>query len=108
MKWQHLVLIAAAAVATVSCRQEEIRTRTFQVPQLKNEHAVRIVVDALSKVDGVIPEKIQGGKGTVTITYDSMKVAVKNLEFVIAKAGFNANDTPADPQAREALPADCK
>ena len=39
----------------------------------------------------------------VTITYDSMKLARKNLEYIIAGAGFDANDVKAKTNAA-ALP----
>lgn len=33
----------------------------------------------------------------VTVTYDSMKMARKNIEFAIANAGMVANEVPANP-----------
>jgi hypothetical protein len=34
--------------------------------------------------------------GTVEITYDSMKLAIKNLEFAVADAGFEVKAEPYD------------
>jgi hypothetical protein len=42
------------------------------------------------------------------VTYDALKLGIKNIEYVIAGAGFDANDTPAPKEAREALPAECR
>ena len=98
-----LVMVGVAA-----CRQADIREKTIAVPQMKNASCETIVVEALRKTDGVFADKIRAGGGQVTVTYDSMKLALKNLEFAIASAGFDAGTTPADPKAREALPADCR
>ena len=35
-------------------------------------------------------------KGTVDITYDSMKLAIKNLQFAVADAGFEVKAEPYD------------
>lgn len=101
-------MMLVAVVGGLGCRQVDIRTRTLKVPQMKNDRCARIVVTALGKTDGVMPDRIQTGDRTVTVTYDSMKVGLRNLEYVIAAAGFDAGDTPAEAKARDALPADCR
>jgi copper chaperone CopZ len=70
--------------------------------------AADVVVKALSKTEGVITDSIKVEDGKVTVTYDSMRTAIKNLEFVIAEAGFNAGAIPADPKARDAFRAGAK
>jgi len=45
---------------------------------------------------------------TLAVTYDSMVIARKNIEFTIAGAGFDANDIPAPTNVVAALPAACK
>jgi mercuric ion binding protein len=104
----RLVWITALAVGVMSCRSQDIRTKTIRVPQMTNDHCAEIVKAAASRAEGVLPDGVTTGAQTVTVTYDSMRTALKNLEFTIAKAGFDANEIPADPQARAALPADCK
>ena len=101
-------LVLMLVWAGSSCRQQDIRTKTIRVPQLKNAACQRVIQDALSKADGVFGDKVAFSNQTVTVTYDSMKLAQMNLEFIIAGAGFTANETPADPRARDALPAECK
>ena len=78
------------------------------MPELKNRQCEELILAALRKTEGVLADKTQFGKNSVTVTYDSMKLAIKNLESAIAEAGFTANDTPAVPAARAALPAECK
>jgi copper chaperone CopZ len=99
-----MMVVLMVACGVVACRQVDIRTKTIKVAQMKNAGCEKIVMTALARTDGVFPEKIAVGAGQVTVTYDSMKVGLKNLEYVIAASGFDAGGTPADSKARAALP----
>ena len=44
----------------------------------------------------------------VYVRYDSLHRSVKNIEFTIAHAGFDANEVPADREAQERLPEECR
>ena len=102
-----LSAIAAALIFTVACRTQDIRIQVIRTPQLINNDCAQILVRDLTKTEGVSEVIYSLQDKTVTVTYDSMKLALKNLESVIAMAGFDANDTPANPQARAALPVAC-
>jgi periplasmic mercuric ion binding protein len=108
IKFLQLALMGALAIGALSCRSQDIRTKTIQVPQMTNDHCAKIVTEALSRAEGIVPEGIKVGPQSVTVTYDSMRTALKNLEFSIAGAGFDADEIAADPKARAALPADCR
>jgi hypothetical protein len=45
---------------------------------------------------------------TLRVRYDSLKMSLKNIEFAIADAGFEANNTPASASAAAQLPAECR
>jgi copper chaperone CopZ len=92
----------------MGCFRKDIRTITVEVPQLRSAECSKILLDAASKVDGIISAKPDIEKHTVDITYNALKLAIKNIEFVIAGAGFDANTTPATPEAKAALPAGCR
>jgi len=82
----------------------------MHVPELRNDVCVRIIAASLAKGPGIRRETIRydipGRK--ITLTYDSLLIADKNIEFLVAKAGFAANEIPADLKAAEALPPQCK
>ncbi len=103
-----MVVGLVLAFGVAGCRQVDIRTKTIPVTQMKNAACEKLITTALAKTDGVFVDKISVGPGQVTVTYDSMKVGLRNLEFVIAEAGFDAGTTPADPKARAALTAECR
>jgi hypothetical protein len=107
-------LILALVAAGDACRRKDsvgdVRTVTISVPAMHNAAAASRVLRALVESQRLAPDKIQTDftNQTVTVTYDSLQRAVKNLEFAIAGAGFNANETPADPAAAAKLPPDCR
>jgi len=45
---------------------------------------------------------------TVTVTFNGLKAALKNIEFVIAGSGFDVNDTPASVSAKTTMPVPCR
>lgn len=108
MKCFACVLVLIIGLVSLSCRQRDIRTTVIKCPQVRNAQSAKLVTMALARMDGVLADSITVKDGVATVTYDSMKVAVKNLDFSIAEAGFDADEIPADKKAREALPADCK
>ncbi len=101
---------AALIVALVlsACFRQDIRTVEVNVPRLSRPECARIIQDALGSVDGVVSVVPDLENHTVAVTYDSTKLAIKNIEFVIAGVGFDAGDTPAKPDAREKLPPPCR
>ena len=93
-----------------ACRQTDIRTVAFAVPQVTNAACEARVRAALQRLKGIDhPAMVFDlAAGTVTIRYDSMVLANKNIEHVIIAAGFDANELKADPAARAALPPECR
>lgn len=102
--------LLAAGVGLCSCRQQDLRTFKIRVPEMHNAACAEVVGRALARVNGVQQEsiRIDVGDRSVTLTYDSMVLSLKNIEYAIAQAGFTANDIPADAEARAALPPECR
>lgn len=107
------LLAAALAAALCGCRRTDVRDFEIKVPALTRENSSK-VVGALMQYDGVRDvaklEKntvvIDESSRTVKVKYDSMKVAKKNLEMAIARAGFEANGvTPESVGAKPAAAA---
>ena len=64
----------------------------------------------MNRIQGVLPDqtRVDLEKRAVTVTYDSLLTALKNIEFTIANAGFQANEVPANTNAVNALPPECR
>ena len=87
MKTSYILLIAAAILS--GCRREDTREVTLDVPGLDVTNEV-VVVDALGRYEGVDRStiKFDQAKKTVTLKYDSMKVAQTNLRMAIEEKGI--------------------
>ena len=66
------------------------------------------IIDALNKLDGIKKVKINDAHQSVIITYLDDKTTVYALETAISKAGYQANDKAADPEAYGKLALCCK
>ena len=110
MKSVTLWAILGLSLVAVSCRTKDIRTVLVYVPEMKNVACSEIVARAISKSTGVDASKtrVDLSTRTVTVTYDSLVTALKNIEFSIAEAGFQANEVPAKEDAAKALPPECR
>jgi hypothetical protein len=112
MKLERIVipLFVLALGATSACFRNNVRTVEFDVPQLKSDSCTRFILDVLNsnKVEGVksVAPDIAGRK--LAVTYDSTRLGIKNIEFLIASAGFDANSTEAPADLKAKLPAECR
>ncbi len=101
-----VVGIAFALLALVGCRQVDERDFSVDLPALTEANAAEMEKDvraALAMYRGVDKAslKFDVAKHCVTMRYDSMQVAHKNIELAIAKAGWVANDvTPESVGAK--------
>lgn len=101
------VLVLAAGMAC-GCRQSDVRTYTCPVAGVKNAACEDVIREALKRTEGIFLDKLQFVPGAVVVTYDSMRLARKNIDAVIAEAGFTAGETPANPSAVTNLPPACR
>jgi hypothetical protein len=103
-----LAFIMLAVILLSSCRKQDIREVIIQTPGIKNQACAKIVQDAFMRQPGVISIRPDFQKREITVKYNSMVIARKNIEFTVAAAGFDANDTRAPTNAVAALPPECR
>jgi P-type Cu+ transporter len=99
---------AVAAFLTCGCFRQDIRTLVVKVPQMKSADCCKIIQGGLSRVEGINSAEPDFEKRTITVTYNSTKLSIKNIEFLIAGAGFDANDEVGKSEAKAALPPGCR
>jgi copper chaperone CopZ len=104
------LLAFLAIVGLVSCRQTDVRILKVSVPGMKNAACADLIQKAVATQPGVLGDKIQVdlASRSLTVPYESLYTARKNIEGAIADAGFAANEVPANPEAVKALPPDCR
>ena len=82
-------------------------TTAISVPDMVNNTDANIIVDAiayarLGRDDPRIA--VHHGSRTLVANYQSLHLALKNIEYAIACTGFDANSTPANLGRTEAMP----
>jgi copper chaperone CopZ len=108
MKYLMLSLICLSLFSFSSCRKQDIENVAINVPNLNDEVCFHIIENALHKQPGIKSIQPDYQNKQITITYNSMIIAIKNLEFAIAEQGFKANQVPANTNVLSKLPAVCK
>lgn len=96
------------AFLTCGCFRQDVRTLVVKVPQMKSADCSKILQGALSRIEGIVSAEPDLEKRTMSITFNSTKLSIKNVEFLIAGVGFDANDEQGKPEAKAGLPAGCR
>ena len=89
--------LAVACAAAEGCRRTDVRDFEVSVPALTAENEA-VVRQALARFGGIDRSslKFDHKAKKLSLRYDSMQLAKKNIELEIAKAGLEANGvTPA-------------
>lgn len=106
------IILMGCVFLSLSCRKHDIKTVSVRVPEMKNTHCVNVIQEAFKPRAGIISMDFDVENRTVAIRYDSMVLAIKNIELIIAEAGFDAygseDGTTALPEAVSKLPPECR
>ncbi len=86
--------IALSMIISFGCRQRDISTVSISVPQISatDNLAQGKVIAALSVLDGVDKSSIKFDDGKLELSYDTMKLGLKNIEHAIMDIGYDVND----------------
>lgn len=103
-----MMIAGALGLGLWACQRTEAKVAEIKVSNMVCDTCAKTIETALGKVEGVKDAKVDKEKKVVTVRYEAGKVDVKGLEKAVAGAGYNANDTPADPKAHAGLPECCK
>jgi hypothetical protein len=103
-----VVFAMLACLLLFSCRQQDVREVVIKTPGLKNQACAKFIQDAFMRQPGIVSVRPDFQGREIVVKYNSMVIALKNIEFTIAGAGFDANDTHAQTNAVAALPPECR
>ena len=86
------LVVAAVVCLAVGCRRTDVRDFEVSIPAMtaESESAIRLALAGFGGVEKSSLKFDQKAK-TLSLRYDSMQLAKKNIEMAIAKAGFAAN-----------------
>jgi Copper chaperone len=93
-------VLAAVALLVAGCRVSDKREMTVNLPGMASQADIETVRKAVTALPGIEKDSLAFSNGRLTLTYDSMQVAKKNIEIAIAEAGFDANGIKAVPQKK--------
>jgi copper chaperone CopZ len=94
-------------------QQKKVETVTIQT-SISCDHCKKCescglnIYEHVIKNKGIKSVKIEDEINLITVKYKPKKITVAEIENAIAKAGFDANDTKADPEGYENLDSCCK
>ena len=92
MTMKRVLLVAAVVLALAGCRRTDVRDFAIDMPEA-TQGDMQAVAAALAPYGGVDKGSLQfdAPNHRLTLRYDSMQIAKKNIEMAIAQAGFTAN-----------------
>ncbi len=102
-----IIIFIIASIFSIKVQaQSNIQTSSFSVKGNCDECKERI--ENAADIKGVKNAVWNEEKQTLTITYDSKKVSVDQVEIAIAKSGHKTAHHDADTKAYNGLPDCCK
>ena len=89
---KRVLLVAAVVFALAGCRRTDVRDFAIDMPEA-NQGDMQAVAAALAPYGGVDKGSLQfdAASHRLTLRYDSMQIAKKNIEMAIAARGLEAN-----------------
>ena len=104
MKLRLLIsFFAICVILFAGCRMKDVRVVTLKTSGIQNEESLKVVEAALKKLPddyGIMNvESMNYETGEITVRYDSMRVAVCNIEDAISQVGFDTERFSANPDA---------
>ncbi len=112
MRFRHLAgmftLILLTGLCLTGCFRQNVIPLTVEIPQMKSMECSKVIQDALGRIDGIVAAEPNIEARTMTIRFDTRKLNVKNVEYLIAGLGFDVNKEKGKPEARAALPENCR
>lgn len=91
----------------VGCGGENINV-TVMTPTIQCGMCQKTIEMGLAKLEGVARSTVDLATKTTQVSYDSEKTDLAKIERAISNLGYQANETGADSDAYEDLPACCK
>ena len=103
-----MLLLLVLTMAGAACFRSDRRTIVVQVPQMASPACYSVIQEALKNVEGIENTRPDYEKRTLEVTYNGLKLGIKNVEYVIAGAGFAANHIQPPEDVRARLPEPCR
>ena len=111
MKIISTILILAGLVgcsALISRNASNHSLKEISIPTAQCGMCVALIDKALNGIDGILRYKVELDNLMVKVKYENEKISLQQIEQIIAKTGYRANDVSADPEAYKKLDMCCR
>ncbi len=99
-------------VVSAACHRKDVQVLGVLVPSMNSEACAALIKNEFitpnGAIEGVLQVETDLASKMVYVTYDSRKIAIKNIEYTICHLGFEANGNRPDELAIPKLPAECR
>ena len=108
-------LILLSIILIVGClsiknqgKSNNLQIDEINIPTAQCNMCVANIENALNEIDGILKYKVELETYRVKVKYNTDKLSLQNIEQLISKAGYQANNSPADVDAYNKLAICCR
>lgn len=98
----------SVSIITYAVTRDGDNTETIKISTMVCDMCVDKLNKAIGSIEGVKSVNIDLTNKQAVVTFDETVTTLENIENVIAKTGYNANNKKADKTAFDNLPGCCK
>ena len=112
MKLLYTVLISVVLFGCSSIinqgKSNNLQIDEINIPTAQCNMCVANIENALNEIDGILKYKVELETYRVKVKYNADKLSLQSIEQLITKAGYQANNSPADADAYNKLAMCCR
>ena len=89
-------------------KSNNLQIDEINIPTAQCNMCVANIENALNEIDGILKYKVELETYRVKVKYNTDKLSLQSIEQLISKAGYQANNLPADADAYNKLAMCCR
>ena len=89
-------------------KSNNLQIDEINIPTAQCNMCVANIENALNGIDGILKYKVELETNKVKVKYNTDKLSLQSIEQLISKAGYQANNSPADVDAYKKLAMCCR
>ena len=103
-----LLLIVGCSSIKNQGKSNNLQIDEINIPTAQCNMCVANIENALNGIDGILKYKVELDTYRVKVKYNTDQLSLQSIEQLISKAGYQANNIPADVDAYNKLAMCCR
>ena len=103
-----IILIVGCSSIKNQGKSNNLQIDEINIPTAQCNMCVANIENALNEIDGILKYKVELETYRVKVKYNTDKLSLQSIEQLISKAGYQANNLPADIDAYNKLAMCCR